>query len=885
MVARDDEARKALAALDEAAQFQGVVLVGDSGIGKSTLARALAEAVKSRGLTVRFVLGTEASKAVPLGAFYRLTTLHVVREPVAMLAAAQRTLEREKNLVVVVDDAHLLDPLSATLVYHLAAGGSARLIVTIRSGNAVLDAVTALWKERLLLRLRIKALTWQQTEELARTVLGDVVETGFINELHGRTAGNPLMLRGLLGAGQRSGALVRTKHGWQLRGALRADRELYDLLEARLHCLAAEELEAVEVLAAAEVLDWETLRGLCDAEAVARLERDGTIQVVVDESHTVARLAHPIVGEVALQRGGVVRSRQLNSMLAQHLRKKMQTQEQQSRLPDVRTRILLAQLMMRSDLAPDLDVIIEAAASAVAMSNVALGKELARFAFDHGGGLPAAIVLADALRWQGRRDEAEAVLVGVDLDGADEWLTVRWGCLRAVNLFFGSGQVERARLLLADMRDCADSPEVAGLVGAMEGTFACFSGDVSTAIELGLPLCASDQQPVTMAWAVTSTCWALALAGRLGEVHRIANAGGAAVLGQMGPRRFVIGMAEAMAATVAGDFAAAERVWERYGRAITVGREADAFAHAISGLVQLARGALPSACAAFRGSLSVMSHGFPAGVMLVAAWRAQAEGARGDGGAAAAALRTSEEAYGPQVAVFLPELELARAWERASVGQTTAARMHAVRAARIAQQSGMSAVEMRALHTAVRFGDQSRAARLEEVARMLNTALGEAVATQARGLARHDGDLLDAAADRFADLGALALAADAAAQAADAHAGSGDRGKEVESSTRAYGLASQCGLRTPAVDAAARPLPFSGRERDIAMLVEAGLSNRQIADQLVVSVRTVEGHLYRMFTKLGINSREQLIHLLGLDPFLINRRLEDEVRWRMQRTH
>jgi DNA-binding NarL/FixJ family response regulator len=43
------------------------------------------------------------------------------------------------------------------------------------------------------------------------------------------------------------------------------------------------------------------------------------------------------------------------------------------------------------------------------------------------------------------------------------------------------------------------------------------------------------------------------------------------------------------------------------------------------------------------------------------------------------------------------------------------------------------------------------------------------------------------------------------------------------------------------------------------------LSNHQVADQLVVSVRTVEGHLYRMFANLDISSRDQLIHLLKLD--------------------
>jgi len=50
----------------------------------------------------------------------------------------------------------------------------------------------------------------------------------------------------------------------------------------------------------------------------------------------------------------------------------------------------------------------------------------------------------------------------------------------------------------------------------------------------------------------------------------------------------------------------------------------------------------------------------------------------------------------------------------------------------------------------------------------------------------------------------------------------------------------------------------------IAMLVVAGWSNREVADRLFVSVRTVEGHLYRIFAKLGIDDRDQLIHLVRL---------------------
>ena len=81
------------------------------------------------------------------------------------------------------------------------------------------------------------------------------------------------------------------------------------------------------------------------------------------------------------------------------------------------------------------------------------------------------------------------------------------------------------------------------------------------------------------------------------------------------------------------------------------------------------------------------------------------------------------------------------------------------------------------------------------------------------------------------------LAADAAAQAAREHARTGHRGKELESSTRAHWLASQGEVRTPAVAAAARPLPITDREREIAMLVVAGWSNREVADRLFIGRR------------------------------------------------
>ncbi|WP_066897139.1 response regulator transcription factor [Mycolicibacterium houstonense] len=55
---------------------------------------------------------------------------------------------------------------------------------------------------------------------------------------------------------------------------------------------------------------------------------------------------------------------------------------------------------------------------------------------------------------------------------------------------------------------------------------------------------------------------------------------------------------------------------------------------------------------------------------------------------------------------------------------------------------------------------------------------------------------------------------------------------------------------------------MTDREREIAMLLGAGLSSRAIADRLRLSVRTVEGHIYRAMAKTGASSRAELIALL-----------------------
>jgi DNA-binding NarL/FixJ family response regulator len=61
--------------------------------------------------------------------------------------------------------------------------------------------------------------------------------------------------------------------------------------------------------------------------------------------------------------------------------------------------------------------------------------------------------------------------------------------------------------------------------------------------------------------------------------------------------------------------------------------------------------------------------------------------------------------------------------------------------------------------------------------------------------------------------------------------------------------------------ATTRP-PFTHRQCEIISLAAQGLSNKEIADRLTTSIRSIEGHLFRASQRVGANSREQLISIL-----------------------
>ncbi|MFD0004088.1 LuxR C-terminal-related transcriptional regulator [Streptomyces sp. NPDC127178] len=154
-------------------------------------------------------------------------------------------------------------------------------------------------------------------------------------------------------------------------------------------------------------------------------------------------------------------------------------------------------------------------------------------------------------------------------------------------------------------------------------------------------------------------------------------------------------------------------------------------------------------------------------------------------------------------------------------------------------------------YDAVRLGDPERAAgRLTGV-----------FAEHAAALDRGDGPALDRVAQELEQRGFLLFAAEAHAHAVRAHR---DPRAARTARTRAVALARRCqGARTPALSGLVLG-ELTTRQRQIVTLAATGLSNRQIAEKLTLSVRTVGNHLYSAYARLGASDRGALPWLVEL---------------------
>jgi DNA-binding NarL/FixJ family response regulator len=66
----------------------------------------------------------------------------------------------------------------------------------------------------------------------------------------------------------------------------------------------------------------------------------------------------------------------------------------------------------------------------------------------------------------------------------------------------------------------------------------------------------------------------------------------------------------------------------------------------------------------------------------------------------------------------------------------------------------------------------------------------------------------------------------------------------------------------------AGPTKLSKRQKQLILMLDQGLSNRDIAEKLDISEHTVKVHFWRLFRRLGVNSRTQALHFARTNGWL-----------------
>jgi DNA-binding CsgD family transcriptional regulator len=188
------------------------------------------------------------------------------------------------------------------------------------------------------------------------------------------------------------------------------------------------------------------------------------------------------------------------------------------------------------------------------------------------------------------------------------------------------------------------------------------------------------------------------------------------------------------------------------------------------------------------------------------------------------------------------------------------ARKHLEAAAETGTQIGDLLGVTRALHDLARMGRARQVAdQMEAMASRVDGELTAARCAYVLAAADRDSGALAVAAARFEDLGALLYGAEALGESAVHLRRDGAVRDAAAKQQTAARLLTRCeGAVTPFVRAIGARAQLTPAELDTALQAATGSSDKQIAEMMHLSVRTVENRLHRAYQKLGISHRREL---------------------------
>ena len=511
-------------------------------------------------------------------------------------------------------------------------------------------------------------------------------------------------------------------------------------------------------------------------------------------------------------------------------------------------------------------LLVDAARAANLAGDAVLGAQLGELAVADGGGVDAVLALARANAIRGRFEEAEAALAAVEHRLPGHPSAVAYLEQRIRVLFWGLGRPEATRALVDRARAWSSSDRWLPQLLALRMPTAVAADLTGTIAATATALADPGLDGATGRLLETRLAMALFYAGRWNESRALARRHCPAI-----PIRDYTGLmtlpAYRFAAVESGTDWPALRV--DLQRILTDGvrchdHEAAAQAAVGLGYLEFLAGRLRTA---ERWLAEAELHferedafGLVADVHLL---RVGIAAQTGDPEGAAAALERMRAIDGGS----RPRPLSRRAYLARAEGWATCARNPLKGAADLlaaaegfqAEMPGFTA--LLAYDALLAGAVPARAeALLAAVAPRCDSRLVGAYAAHARALASRDGQALLAVADELEAIGARHYAMCASAHAGTLFVAAGRQDSARRAATRATELHEPGhGTEPPVVDGVGSvAVLLTARESQLVGLARQGLSNAEIADRLVLSVRTVETHLYRAMQKLGVRDRRDL---------------------------
>jgi len=842
-----------------------VFIMAAPGIGKSAVTDAVTERLAGN-MNILRIHASSALAGVPFGVLTPYTGELTAEEsvsPVAVLRSMWSYFEKLKAgngaaVLLAVDDAHHLDDASAGVLAEVISAGWATVVAAARPRPGLPQPLDQLWYDGLAERVDLRPLNREQVEEVLEHALDGTVPGATVDAIWNASGGNPRILDALLHDSAEAGVLAKRNGIWMLLGALPSDGVRLAAVVAKDHLRRRpEEQEALKLIALAGPVGRKVIEDISGAAVVRSLLDQ---QMIVEAPGVPAELSiwNGLFAGAIRNTVSVSRSLQLLEKVKAH---------QDPALLHGEGRLRSVEWALECGVRVTDEEMLAAAKEALSRFRNQSARTIA--ARIH---LPALVPLAQAIQArafynEGAYHQAAALLDECWLPLADDAqgpavLLLRVSAHQGVGhpLDAVAGDVEKHSAPGGD-GEKSWQEELLHLLHLGAEVNVQALGDEVEAVRTRPR--AVGAEPLR-ALAEGLLAHALAAAGRPVQGLEAALLAASELPPLEGSLfffpEFVLGRLVSDYLAM-GEWESAEREIHHYGAGHAPGGATfngslqllQGYSLLRQGRMERAYQILLPAVEALRLNDPLHLYRFGTALGFYAAARL------GDSEQAKRLEQDHKDADTGWPAHDLPaEAYVAAAGEYlARDGKGLAALQTLMTTTEASARSG-NLLEVLAMCWDL--GDPSVVPMVQAVATEVEGRWAESMLTLATAWENADGDTLMATAASLEEAGFVNLAREAYARASTVLEQAGERRRSRQAVAQREKCDHELGerFREGRFIAAAPTIRLTRREQDIVELAVQGLTDREIAQRLMVSVRTVEGHLYRTYVKLGVRSRDEL---------------------------